>query len=143
MRRSSRVRRRRERGLVANLIVIATGISLAGVVIAAAGTTNSFAREEARLVASDEALALAESGVLYAKAKVAESKHWGDRFWSGQVEIGRGRFEVNVETADGGDFVVTSTGTVVASVLGARPAPVIRRVRARLRHGTVVEWKEL
>lgn len=154
----SRARRRGgQRGAIAHMVVIAAAISIAGVVFAAEANVSGFAREERRLVSSDEAFALAESGVALARAQLERDGHWAglDR-----EPLGRGEISVVVEPLADGDFAVVATGRVVASVLGGRPGPISRRVRVQLAYPSqpgpdgvrlrgalgrmrIVDWKEL
>lgn len=170
--RSAQGRRRRyERGSVAHYVVFTMAVSLAGVVLASEGTIASFARDERRLAASDEAFALAESGVAFARralerdspALPADPRDATSEKLLDREPLGRGTITVDVERwimPDGKDTaVVVATGTVAAPLVAGPGGTITRRIEVRLERAlarqpsgretpapgpmVVVGWKEL
>jgi hypothetical protein len=95
-------------------------------------------------VASDEARALAEEGILVARTSLARTGRFDG---IAGARLGRGTIDVAVERASDGDLLVTSSARVPAPLVAGKGGALLRRVRARLRLATgrvaVVEWKEL
>jgi hypothetical protein len=118
---------RRDRGSTSILIVILLGSVIGVLVYAADAAIGPHARELRRLGASDQAFALAESGVEAARAQLER----GEPKAIVGARLGPGRIDVAV-ARDGAAFVVTATGTVDAAPLVRPGEKVMRRVRARV-----------
>jgi hypothetical protein len=123
-------------------VVVVFGIVVTGFVYAAEASIEPFAREQRRLDASDRAIALAEGGLVAARAEVER----GALPAISGARLGAGRVDVTA-TREGADVVLVATGTIDAPPLVRKGDKVARRMRARLRPRpsggfVVIEWRE-
>jgi hypothetical protein len=129
------VRTRRDRGFAWTGIVFGFALATGAFVVASETDILPFHREQERLESSDQALALAESGVAWARLHREDLE---------PTPLGNGHVSVRVESRSERELVVVATGVARAPRLGGA---VTRRIRARFAVDggkvSVLDWKEL
>jgi len=121
------------------VVVLVFLLLLQGVLIATASTTQPLLQEAWRTDASDQAAALAEAGVAYARAGLARDPAFRG---ADRVQLDAGAFDVSVAPGEGGRRVVRSAGQVVAlRPAAARGAAIRRRLEVTLAPDATGGWQ--